>query len=84
VSRTGLAKLPLLPTFPIVAILRRVMFPADDDNAASTSAADEARAAHGSKEMVGLALPGVRFVTSWTILAVIINFKITMCEKCQP
>ena len=37
VSRVGYAKLPLLSTFPIVAILRRVVFPAEDD------ANDEAR-----------------------------------------
>ncbi len=33
VSRTGLAKLPLLPTFPIVAILRRTLSSSEDDAA---------------------------------------------------
>lgn len=43
VSRTGLAKLPLLPTFPIVAILRRIIFPSNDDTPALASDNRETR-----------------------------------------
>ena len=35
VSRANVARLPLLPTFPIVAILRRIAFPSEEDLAAA-------------------------------------------------
>jgi len=54
VSRTGLAKLPLLPTFPIVAILRRVLFPAEEV-ATLAPVLDEGGGLYGSKEMIAMA-----------------------------
>ena len=40
VSRVGYAKLPLLSTFPIVAILRRVVFPSEEEGAGAEGASN--------------------------------------------
>jgi cohesin loading factor subunit SCC2 len=58
VSRAGTPKLPLLSTFPMVAILRRVVFPSvqqGDAPAAASTPGGGKEGARGSKEMVAMA-----------------------------
>ena len=55
VSRTGLARLPLLPTFPIVAILRQVVFSNDDENLHPVSTTVEHRSGFKANENVSMA-----------------------------
>ena len=54
-SRTGLARLPLLPTFPIVAILRQVVFSNDDENLHPVSTTVEHRSGFKANENVSMA-----------------------------
>ena len=59
VSRVGHAKLPLLSTFPIVAILRRVVFPPDEDAAADEARGDFAETVSTARRLCGAILDGM-------------------------
>ena len=59
VSRVGYAKLPLLSTFPIVAILRRVVFPSDEDAAADEARGDFAETVSTARRLCGAILDGM-------------------------
>ena len=59
VSRVGHAKLPLLSTFPIVAILRRVVFPSDEDAAADEARGDFAETVSTARRLCGAILDGM-------------------------
>ena len=59
VSRVGYAKLPLLSTFPIVAILRRVVFPSDEDAAADEARGDSTETVSTARRLCGAILNGM-------------------------